>query len=133
MLNSNLELVCRRPPRREVDSPAVAGARSFEIFVLAAPAASGGNAGYDNWAHRHRLGFKPRPQAAIFRFYFICRWILGGASLYGLRQNPLSCPSRDFETFVTHARSLRRVMQCSYREAGVPASLRSFSGFTCYG
>jgi len=106
MSNLDLEIVVEDPTAPEVDSPAVASARSVEISVSLLLLALAVTLGFDNW----RTGIawdSTGPQAGYFPFYLSV--ILGGASLYGLATTVLARRETS-ETFVTRAQ-LRRVMQ----------------------
>ena len=106
MSNLDLEIVVEDPTAPEVDSPAVASARSVEISVSLLLLALAVTLGFDNW----RTGIawdSTGPQAGYFPFYLSV--ILGGASLYGLATTLLARRETS-ETFVTRAQ-LRRVMQ----------------------
>jgi len=106
MSNLDLEIVVEDPTAPEVDSPAVASARSVEISVSLLLLALAVTLGFDNW----RTGIawdSTGPQAGYFPFYLSV--ILGGASLYGLVTTVLARRETS-ETFVTRAQ-LRRVMQ----------------------
>jgi len=106
MSNLDLEIVVEDPTAPEVDSPAVASARSVEISVSLLLLALAATLGFDNW----RTGIawdSTGPQAGYFPFYLSV--ILGGASLYGLATTVLARRETS-ETFVTRAQ-LRRVMQ----------------------
>jgi len=126
MSNLDLEIVVERPNRRpEGDSPAVAGARSVEIFVLACSCWHWRvTLWHDNWRTGIALGLTG-PQAGYFPVY--CRWILGGQASTG--SPPLSWPvARIRKTFVTRAQ-LRRSCRCwcSFRRWCF-ASLRTVLG-----
>ena len=106
MSNLDLEIVVEDPTAPEVDSPAVASARSVEISVSLLLLALAVTLGFDNW----RTGIawdSTGPQAGYFPFYLSV--ILGGASLYGLA-TAVMARRETSETFVTRAQ-LRRVMQ----------------------
>src|SRR6476660_6807020 len=105
MSNLDLEIVVEDPTAPEVDSPAVASARSVEISVSLLLVALAATLGFDNW----RTGIawdSTGPQAGYFPFYLSV--ILGGASLYGLLA-AFFARNQAVETFVTRAQ-LRRVM-----------------------